>query len=95
MIFRSDSPMTAPYLTRTAREWNPRYLAYCRATGGASPYATLARDRMQYPGGSMCGFILWISRQWRAWRAETGHAGALGPAEHAAFDAWLAIASLT
>ena len=42
-------------------EWNSRYLQYCRATGGLSPDATLERDRERYPGGCMCGFILWTN----------------------------------
>ena len=42
-------------------QWNPRYLAYCRATGGLSPEKTLERDREKFPGGCMCGFILWHS----------------------------------
>ena len=48
-------------MTSMNNDWNPRYLAYCRATGGLSPDATLERDREQYPGGCMCGFILWIN----------------------------------
>lgn len=49
--------------------WNPRYLAYARAEGEPDPDAMLARDRERYPGGSMCGFMLWIQARWREWAA--------------------------
>jgi len=68
--------------------YTARFLAYC---GGESPDAVLARDRDQWPGGRMIGFILWTGRQWRAWEKATGY----DPREpktmaiHDAFDAWL------
>ena len=40
--------------------WNPRYVAYASAHG-QTPEDMIQRDREKYPGGSMCGFILWIS----------------------------------
>lgn len=65
--------------------WNPRYLAYCAATGGLSPDDTLARDRQRYPGGCMAGFIIWSSQQAERWRALTGRQFL-----DADYDAWLA-----
>lgn len=38
---------------------NPRYVAYARSQG-RSPAAQLRHDLEEYPGGCMCGFILWI-----------------------------------
>lgn len=41
------------------------YAAYARAHG-KPPEDMLAADRAQYPGGSMCGFIIWVSQQKQA-----------------------------
>ena len=75
-----------------AVDYQPRYLAYCRAHG-RTPEAMLAHDSDAWPGGRLCGFILWISDRWHEWRVATGsRAHALDrktDAEHAAFDAWL------
>lgn len=35
------------------RGWNPRFLAYCEASGGLGPEDTLKRD------GNMVEFIIW------------------------------------
>lgn len=72
-------------------EWNPRYLAYCRATGEPDPEKALARDVERYPGGRMAGFTLWISGSWAEWDVQHMH-----PANHVrddveqkAFTRWL------
>jgi len=39
--------------------YNPRYVAYAKAHG-KTPEQMLAHDDKQWPGGIMCGFILWI-----------------------------------
>ena len=51
----------------------------------------LERDREAYPGGVMCGYILWISEQWRLWRTEKGYGPnpILSEIDHAEFDRWL------
>lgn len=54
--------------------WNVRYVAYARANG-RKPEAQLKHDREAWPGGVMCGFILWISAKWAEYRA----ARKLGP----------------
>lgn len=44
-------------------EFNPRYVAYA-ASFDNTPERQLEEDRVRWPGGVMCGFILWISRHW-------------------------------
>jgi hypothetical protein len=41
---------------------NPRYLAYCKAHGN-TPEEQKELDEREYPGGSMCGFMLWVSQK--------------------------------
>lgn len=73
---------------------NPRFVAYASANG-RTPEAQLAHDAEAFPGGKMCGFIIWIGRQWRAWALATKHPRAkdscaiLTEADHAAFTAWV------
>lgn len=74
-------------------EYNPRYLAYCLASG-RSPEEQLEHDRERWPGGCMCGFMLWIGKQWDAWRAAHGlvrHAAVLRPADHASFNRFIGV----
>lgn len=40
---------------------NPRYLQYARAHG-RSGEEQLAHDKEAWPGGAMCGFILWMKQ---------------------------------
>lgn len=82
--------MTPITLTRTAegREWNPRYLAYCRATGAAGPQEVLDRDRAEHPGAGMVYFMIWISRELREFRA-VNPGTPRDHLDHKAFDAWL------
>lgn len=72
-------------------DWNPRYLAYCRANKFSDPYAMLEHDRTCYPGGHMTGFVLWIQANWAQFakiRPEM-NPEIKTTADHAAFDAWL------
>lgn len=41
---------------------NPRYLAYC-AAHGMTPQQMRMHDMQRFPGGHLCGFILWVSQQ--------------------------------
>lgn len=72
----------------TKRGWNPRYLAYC---AGVPPRSVLRRDRARWPGGVMCGFILWVSERWREFLKANPKVdrGFLSDQDHAAFTAWL------
>ncbi|MEO6324786.1 MAG: hypothetical protein ABIT01_05870 [Thermoanaerobaculia bacterium] len=55
-------------------EWNPHYIAYCKAKGGRTPDETLARDEELYPGGKMCGFICWMNERIAEFTKSTGRA---------------------
>ncbi len=42
------------------RKLNPRYIAYAIAHGRDAE-AQLERDKATYPGGCMCGFLVWMN----------------------------------
>jgi hypothetical protein len=72
----------------TAR--TPRYRAYA-ASHGRDTESMLAADRAAWPGGLMCGFMIWNSQHWREWERATGWRGTgKSQADHDAYDAWLA-----
>lgn len=50
--------------TKYHKGWNPRYVAYAHAHGH-TPHSMLPVDEERYPGGKMCGFILWNAEKWR------------------------------
>ena len=70
----------------TAERWNPRYLAYCWATGAASPEEARERDWQEHGGARNLPFIRWSNRHLEEWRR---HSGQAGPLDHGAYDAWL------
>lgn len=41
-------------------KWNPRFVAYAKAHG-KTPSGMLKHDEEAWPGGIMCGFVLWIA----------------------------------
>ena len=43
------------------RQYCQEYLAYC-AAHKKTPEAMMAHDEKEYPGGCMCGWILWVQR---------------------------------
>ena len=77
---------------------NPRYVCYARAHN-RTPAEQLAQDKLDWPGGCMAGFMLWMSARWvefwnlhePALRALSGQIDrAVWRAENAdAFDVWL------
>lgn len=70
---------------------NPRYLCYCRANGHTSD-EQMAVDSEHWPGGKMCGFMLWIAERLRQFKRLQPGAFLHGNlVEHAAFDSWLQI----
>jgi len=77
------------------KQWNPRYLAYCRAHGNNDPEAMLEQDREKYPGGCMCGFILWLQNMWSQFHkfmeVPANSETAYSQKYHDKFDLWLNI----
>lgn len=66
---------------------NPRYLAYCKAHD-KTPAEMLAHDRKAYPGGCMCGFMLWLGKKLSVFRSTKGLGpyDSLSPAHMKEFD---------
>ena len=54
-------------VTVDRKDWDSRYICYCAANGGLLPEETLKRDEEKYPGGCMCGFLLWSQGMIRKW----------------------------
>lgn len=72
------------------RKWNPRYIAYCKVHA-KSPTSMLEHDEIKWPGGRMCGFMLWLGGRWREF-ARQKKAIFSAPFVHqngAEFDRWL------
>jgi hypothetical protein len=75
-------------------EWNPRYLAYCKAKGHeGDPEGMLKADKEEWPGGCMCGFIFWMNDRWNEFASLTGvpRNSETGSRQdhHDKFDSWL------
>jgi len=76
---------------------NPRYVAYA-ASQGRSPSEQMAHDDIEYPGGIMTGFILWIPNAWREWakdkklspeKVKQLRSNRASQEQHDDFDGWL------
>lgn len=68
---------------------NPRYAAYSRAHN-RTPEDQLEHDRKAWPGGIMCGYVLWNREQLLAFGAERPDCFCFGSLiDHDAYDAWL------
>lgn len=69
---------------------NPRYEAYAKEHG-KTPEQMLAHDEIAWPGGKMCGFMLWISDRWTEFCLMNPDVDRhyLKPHDHVAFDKWL------
>lgn len=75
------------------KTWNTRYIAYAKAHK-RTPEDQLAQDHVDWPGGVMAGFTIWISEQWYRWSAVAGEKPAHGDCgwsdeQQHRFDAWL------
>lgn len=61
---------------------------------GRTPDEMLAADVIDWPGGSMCGFMLWMNEQWSTFckihgaRNTTELRLGMGDEADALFDAW-------
>lgn len=76
-----------------ANDFNPRYVLYAKAHG-EQPEGMLLRDEDAYPGGRMCGFLLWHARRIAEAKKQKpelfffdGSTGRLY--DHAGYDEWL------
>jgi hypothetical protein len=49
--------------------YNSRYLAYCKSNNN-TPDQQKQIDLVDWPGGKMTGFILWMKEQWYKFYAE-------------------------
>jgi hypothetical protein len=80
----------------TKRAWNPRFVVYA-ISQGRMPEQQLEHDTKEFPGGKMCGFILWMNSQWRAyfelrgWKRTGADEHILSQEDHAEFDKWLSL----
>lgn len=72
-----------------SQEWNPRYLAYCKAHGFKNdPEGILEHDRSQGP--VMLGFQIWISQRINVFRkAYPTYAMLFTDESHDIFSLWL------
>ena len=50
------------------KEFNPRFVAYSRLNGN-TPEIQIEKDKMEYPGGCMAGFIIWIDQKLREYKS--------------------------
>ncbi len=69
---------------------NPRYVNYAMANGRDAD-AQLEHDRVEFPGGCMCGYIIWIGQRWAEFGKLQGWPRNYikSDADHKAFDLWL------
>lgn len=69
---------------------NPRYVLYAKAHGKTAEEMVEYDDEC-WPGGAMCGFILWMDQVWREFRKLNGirHYDPVGPEDQKKFDEWL------
>lgn len=75
---------------KPAKQYQSRYVAYATAHD-VQPVEMIARDRVEWPGGAMAGYILWIQEQLSTWRTDNDRTprSSLSSADDIAFDAWL------
>jgi hypothetical protein len=69
-------------------EYQSRYIAYAHSNG-KTPYEMMEHDRQRYPGGCMCGFIVWINSLWRIWDELNPGRSPHTERDHDDFDLWL------
>lgn len=93
--YRGGGGATGAWTVRPPRAAiNPRYAAYMSAHLVGDPALMIAIDSQRYPGGHMCGFLLWNAERARQWIALCGHGSARNPDLYLYmhgddYDAWL------
>lgn len=72
-------------------KWNPRFVAYARATGAANPEAALARDKER--SGCMVPFMSWMRSRAAEYARARGMrydgGGFSEPLDQADYTTWL------
>jgi len=63
--------MPLPPSKKQPAQWQPRFTLYSQVHG-KTPEAMLAHDKQLWPGGCMCGFMLWIGAAWSHWHQSRG-----------------------
>lgn len=78
-----------------SQEFTRRYTAYSRFHG-RGPESMLEHDKKRWPGGQMCGFILWVQSKWHEFAKLHGVRDSRGVVlkygadkAHDMFDTWL------
>ncbi len=74
----------------SAPGWNPRFVLYATSQG-RKPQEQIDHDKTAWPGGCMCGFILWMAPLIRGFKdACPEHCVGDMIRNQDAFDLWLA-----
>ena len=77
-----------------ANKYQPFYVVYAKSHG-REPDDMWDHDKERWPGGKMCGYILWMGERMRAWYNLTHHPrvkdsnATLWPEERTQFHEWL------
>lgn len=75
---------------KKVRDWTHRFVCYAKSQGN-DPEDQLAKDSIDYPGGSMAGYILWMNDRWHEFSKIKGCERRAASVYYSKeFDAWLA-----
>ena len=75
-------------MSKPSLGWNSRYVAYANAHGKTAR-TMLPFDRKRWPGGVMCGYIIWINGKWNEFAKAIGVERYWAGLQQDRFDAWL------
>jgi hypothetical protein len=73
------------------KRWNPFFVAYAHCHG-LGPAQMLKHDRKHWPGGCMCGFMVWMRKRWDEWHELKGlvrYKAILARSDYDDFSRWL------
>lgn len=73
---------------------NSLYQVYCRENGNDET-RQLELDEQRWPGGKMCGYMMWCGEKWSQWRTLKGFSRdrVLSEAERDEFFGWVGVQS--